>query len=347
MASKSKTAATKPSKKVDVLTPAQEGKLDDYINKWKAITISTEAIDRDAATDAVTELYQKYFNLDKPDVVWAESPEGWTDATEELPDINEREAFRNVLNNFTGLGYEKSRRISETLESDSQREHVTRLIDTMFPGILLGNFFYGQHRLSDQAWFDYLLTEKIFKFTSGFDRRIATSLRLFQNAGWFMYRQNRVYLCPRPVVLSFNEIGEPHSLTGPAIAFGDDVKQFRIDGVQVPEIVVMNPEAQTLGEIEGEQNAEVKRLRIERLGWDNYLVARNAKLLDHRVNDIEGTEESLMQYEENGRTNNVLVCICPSTGRIYAMDVGDECLTCKTAQDYLANSDSSKIIGRS
>lgn len=346
MAAKAKKTTAAP-KKVDSLTSEQEARMQHYVAKWKALMFSTDAVDRDAATDAVIELYSKYFNLGRPDVVWAESPQGWTEVEDELPDINERETFRNVLHNFTGLGYEKSRGISETLEGDLQRKNLALMVETLFPGIMRGNFFYGQHRLADQAWFDFLLTDKIFQSTEGFDRRIAVSLQLFQNAGWFMYRKSRVYLCPRPVVLEFNEVGEPHSLTGPAIAFGDGVKQYRIDNIEVPEIVVLRPETQTLAEIDGERNAEVRRLRIERFGWDNYLAGRQAKLLDHRANAIEGTEESLMQYEEEGRLNNVLVCICPSTGRIYAMAVGDECLTCKAAQDYLANTDSSKIIGRS
>lgn len=129
---------------------------------------------------------------------------------------------------------------------------------------------------------------------------------------------------------------------GPAAEYADGYKLWAIGGVHVDEQIVMRPETQTIAQIDGEQNIEVKRLRIERYGWERFLTEKGATVLDHRRNDIEGTDESLMQCDDMA----ALVCVCPSTGRVYCLEVPPATKTCSEAQDYLCNSDSSRIIGR-
>jgi hypothetical protein len=113
----------------------------------------------------------------------------------------------------------------------------------------------------------------------------------------------------------------------------------------------MHPETQAIEQINSEANAEIKRIRIERYSWERYLKDTNATVIDTRDNFVEGTKEALMQAGDI----RVLVCHCPSTGRVYAMEVPVATSNCQAAQEYLWSGSSLlsqvggklNIIGRS
>ena len=123
-----------------------------------------------------------------------------------------------------------------------------------------------------------------------------------------------------PILAPENQVDRRrlHCEDGPAVEYRDGFKLWRIHGVEVNEQIVMSPESQTLEEIDNEENEEVKRIRIERYGWNKYLTEKNAECLDMRRNDIENTREALMRCGDMV----VLVCACPSTARVYALDGG-------------------------
>lgn len=134
-----------------------------------------------------------------------------------------------------------------------------------------------------------------------------------------------------------------HRDDGPAVSYADGLKLWYVNGVKVDEQIVMNPQTQTIEQIRSEENAEVRRIRIERYGWEAYLDNAGAKVLDVRTNEIEQTKEALMDAGEDGR---VLVCACPSTARVYAMRVPAEITTCAEAQRWLCPAEI-RIVGAS
>jgi hypothetical protein len=67
-----------------------------------------------------------------------------------------------------------------------------------------------------------------------------------------------------------------HSDSGPAFSWLTDVREFYWHGVRVAQYVVENPGAITLEDIEGESNAEVRRVKIERYGQARYLMDSGA-----------------------------------------------------------------------
>jgi len=134
-----------------------------------------------------------------------------------------------------------------------------------------------------------------------------------------------------------NENNELHCENAPALEYRDGYKLYALDTRYVPEQVVMRPETQTVTDIEGEQDSEIKRLRITRLGWQKYLKMVDAKIIDHRTDD-QGQKEVLAKTKDYC----VLMCICPSTGRDFAMDVPADTLTCADAQLFLSSGMASK-----
>ena len=132
-----------------------------------------------------------------------------------------------------------------------------------------------------------------------------------------------------------------HHDAGPAVRFRDGWSIWAIDGVVVDEQVVLHPETQNVRQIRREPNAEVKRIRIERFGWDRYLAEVGAVAIDRRRNDIEATRETLFRTPDRER---ILVCACPSTARVYALAVPRDIRTCEGAQAWLSGGLAGRII---
>jgi hypothetical protein len=71
-----------------------------------------------------------------------------------------------------------------------------------------------------------------------------------------------------------------HCTTGPAIAWRDGWALWFIHGVRVDERIVMHPETITVAEVWGESNAERRRVMIEAIGWDRFVVDAGLALVD-------------------------------------------------------------------
>lgn len=150
---------------------------------------------------------------------------------------------------------------------------------------------------------------------------------------------SKVFVAKKPVSIHWNE-GRLHNESGMAVEYPDKTGIYSINGVTVDEQIVMRPETQTVEQIKEEQNEEVKRLRIERYGWGNYFDGIGAVLVDERRNDIEGTNEYLMV----GDNMKALLCICPSTGKQFVLEVPPDTKDCRSAQAWLSNGMSERII---
>jgi hypothetical protein len=126
-----------------------------------------------------------------------------------------------------------------------------------------------------------------------------------------------------------------HCESGPSAAWPDGWSLWHVGGVAVDEQIVMRPRTQTLDQILGERNEEVRRVRAERFGWEPLLAKAGATRLDARRNDIEATYELLLRLDRTGDV--VLLTHCPSTGRRYALPVepGVGIETCEQAQRWL------------
>lgn len=143
----------------------------------------------------------------------------------------------------------------------------------------------------------------------------------------------------RPTVLSANDRNQPHNPNGPSHAWGDDIKYWHIDGIQLTEQIVMKPETLTVQQVIDQGNVDVKRIMCERMGWEKYLVESGAVPMDRRKNDIEVTLEVL--YETN-LENNILLVSDPrpaSHGHkgavLHAIEIPKEAKTCEEAQKFL------------
>lgn len=135
-----------------------------------------------------------------------------------------------------------------------------------------------------------------------------------------------------------------HNAEGAVLEWPDGEKIYAIEGFFVDEQLVMHPETQTMEQIHGEDNLERRRIRIERYGWEKYLAASKAKVIDKRRNDVDGgCYEALCDVPE--LEARVLLCTCP-TGRIFNLLVPPSTATCADAKSYLVSNPKLQEIGR-
>jgi hypothetical protein len=115
------------------------------------------------------------------------------------------------------------------------------------------------------------------------NKKLHAWLSLGKSTGWWIAFDGICFCFERPNVLNLDSEGRLHSETASAIGFRDSYSLYSYHGVQVPEYVILNPEKISVDDIEKENNAEVRRVKIVRFGQARYLLESGAKEI-HRDN---------------------------------------------------------------
>lgn len=165
------------------------------------------------------------------------------------------------------------------------------------------------------------------------------------SASWWWAFKEFVIVCNRPRAINLDDRGRLHSENGRAIEFRDEWGVYAIHGVRIPDdrsYIVTDPKRIKVEEINKEQNAELRRIMIERYGWHKFLDDSKADVVQMDV-DMDGIARALMHTENH----TVLVCCCTSTGRVFSMEVPPATKTCEEAANYLKGDEKMKIIAQS
>jgi len=109
-------------------------------------------------------------------------------------------------------------------------------------------------------------------------------------------------------------------------------------GVPVDRRIVFHPETITSNDILQERNAEVRRVMLERVGFERFMELANAEILDADLD--KGGERKLLRVAMQG--DEAIVCVsfkCPSTGRRYVLRVPPATHTARAAVAWIAGFD--------
>jgi hypothetical protein len=114
--------------------------------------------------------------------------------------------------------------------------------------------------------------------------------------------------------------------------------KLRWRGVRVPDVVVLHPEKLAVRDILAEDNTEVRRVMIERMGYERFMYEAGAVILaeDHDP----GGPRQLLRVEIP--RDEPLVCLAvsdPSTGRQYVLRVPPNMTSCRQAAAWIAGFD--------
>lgn len=139
-----------------------------------------------------------------------------------------------------------------------------------------------------------------------------------ETACWWWPHRDFVVAVEHPTVIH-RELVDPsrprgwgshrlHSDTGPAIAWPDGWGVWAIHGVRVPRQVVEAPHTLTLAQVNAEENAEVRRVMIDRFGVGRFMRESGAVLVDE---DVEWGR--LWRLDGDGDEPRVMVEVVNST----------------------------------
>jgi hypothetical protein len=121
----------------------------------------------------------------------------------------------------------------------------------------------------------------------------------------------------------------------PASLNGVDI---RWQGVRIEERILLRPETITVAEILGENNAERRRVLVDRFGISRFMKESNAAVLDEDT-DTGGKRQLLRVELKDDEPLVTLSCLCPSTGRHYFLRVPPDVQTCHHAAAWIAGFD--------
>lgn len=114
--------------------------------------------------------------------------------------------------------------------------------------------------------------------------------------------------------------------------------RLRWRGIPIDERIAFRPETIRVAEVLNEPNVERRRVLMERLGYETFLLHANARVLD-RDRDAGG-ERRLLRVPLPDDEDLVCVAVtCPSTGRDYMLRVPPGMRTCRQAAAWIAGFD--------
>ena len=151
---------------------------------------------------------------------------------------------------------------------------------------------------------------------------------LVQSCGWVWWHENVLALSDRPRVLHRNAAGRLHCTDGPAIAYPDGWAIYALNGVAVPEALVMTPTHELNPQlILTEKNAEVRREIVRKIGIESVVQKLGGKQLD-QWHDYELLELFIPGMRTKPR---YLKMKNPSIGVWHIEGVPPEITTCRGA----------------
>lgn len=237
-------------KKIESLTPAQIERMAEYRDKWIAIGLSTEPAARSRAEEAIRLSYRLGGIPEPKKIIWCGSPlsQGLTRAI-----ILDKKLRDNV--------------------GDSVRASVWASVGASVRDSVRDSI-YGSH---DAGWLSFYAYFNEVVGLKPQTEKLAGLWQLAQSAGWVLPHQEICWISERHHVLSRDEQGRLHSLSGPSVAYPDGWKIYAVHGVRVPEYIIERPHEITTRKIDTENNAEIRRVMVERYGTDRYVMDSGAK----------------------------------------------------------------------
>jgi hypothetical protein len=181
----------------------------------------------------------------------------------------ESNVWRNVDDN---VGRNVGRNILHNILGNFWNNVWGNLWNNVYSGLLFGS--HEAERLSFYAFMLYELKLKIDEING-----LLNSLEL----GWFYVGKDVCIVSSKPSEMHLNAHGRLHNDSDMAIKYPDGYGLYAWHGVIIDwdkSWIITNPERITLESINKEQNAEVRRVMIERFTFERYIKESKAKPID-------------------------------------------------------------------
>jgi hypothetical protein len=156
---------------------------------------------------------------------------------------------------------------------DSFLQHITNAVENTLSKHL-DNYFYGSQNAPWLAYYLYCRDVLGISYDEQYNNIINLWYDISKSCFWWFPYKGICIVCNKPEICKFEPNGESprvHSERGPAIGFRDGWSIYSWHGILVDKHIIDQPETITVEEIEKEENAEVRRIQVERYGLSKYI----------------------------------------------------------------------------
>lgn len=147
---------------------------------------------------------------------------------------------------------------------------------------LAGEIVWGAWSLYDLAEYAFWAREIVRSYPQ--DQNVRTFicwLTIAAGAPAYLFFEKAVFVSESPVGLSLDGEGRLHNESGPALAFGDGLAVYALNGITVPPVAVLDASQIDPRSILTETDAERRRILIERYGLARLLASSHARVVDN------------------------------------------------------------------
>lgn len=219
-------------------------------------------------------------------------------------------------------------RLEELLQKQESSLMVSRLGNLFLKPLFYNNSIHPTQWINRANWLDIGIS--VFKCTYP-----KANWEIFQsiasNCGWMLPFEKTCIVCDRPVKLSRERDRTIHAEGDVALQFADGYSLYLHHGVVIPQKYgQIPPEAWQAEWLLTENNAEVRRVLLEGIGYDRICQELEATAVD------SWREYTLLRIDkfiddDDGMPVFLLKMTCPSTGFIHALRVPPDITSARKA----------------
>lgn len=162
--------------------------------------------------------------------------------------------------------------------------------------------FQSAHAISPETLRRVILYDIAREFGLSVPEKFQALITLVARTGLVIPLENDVYVSKAPVAVSFDNRQRLHHDTKAAIEYPDGNGFYFWHNVNVPAHVITRPDTIQISEIEAEQNAEVRRVMIEKYGAGRWIV-------DTGAHEVASDDYGAILIKEMGRWEEPIVVI--------------------------------------
>jgi len=304
------------------ITPEHKTLIEAGRHKWETLAKPTQLIDSKKAAAAVKAAYNA-LGFGVPEIIFCNSP---TEALSQfkLTKTYEDEIWRDgleqqVINALRPLILSIKLRRQFSFEGPIVwEEQLCRKMKIDLSYWHLSRATVTRTYLVDAlALIDFYIFSLGIVFRPEFLKVVESMKQLLAECGWIFMFHNVCYVCSRPTKLSLDSEYRLHAEGEAAIAFADGYSLYFHHGVILPEKYgQIHPDLWQAQWLLEERNAELKRILIQKIGYDRICQQLQAVELD-------GWQEYTLLKIDNADVEPIylLKMTCPSRGHIHALRV--------------------------
>jgi Domain of unknown function (DUF6745) len=262
-----------------ILLPAHHAYAAGLAERWRAAAFSTGPVDRPAVEAQIRAVYQAAGLPQPAQIIWADSGNAAYHKLIYAPGLGScliDQLFQEAIPNAADMRHNRIAHVFNfglrypvirDLATGGPARYPFSRAEACAPSILhnLG-YWSGRTGIGLSA----LASQTIQKDTTG-NRALAAALaEVSLSVPIWWPCEHAAVIVDRPTRITVDQIGRLHAENGPALEFADGWQTHRWHGTAVPAALVTG-DGLTAAEILAEDNVEIRRCAIERMGWPQFI----------------------------------------------------------------------------